>query len=104
MESPPPINCSNKVGGLGGGSFPPPVLPRSLRASAMGSPAFLVLSWSNVQVDLFLRDDWDGTSSMSPGQLAIYQQLQRRRAPGAAAPSAAWVLHNEGMRSGECSH
>ena len=28
MESPPPFNCSSKVGGLGGGSFPPPVLPR----------------------------------------------------------------------------
>ena len=57
---------SNKVGGLGGGSFPPPVLPRSLRASAMGRPAFLVLSRSNVQVDLFLRDDWDGKNPMSP--------------------------------------
>ena len=37
---------------------------------------------------------------MSPGQLATYQQLQRRRAPGAAAPGVAWVLHNERL-SGE---
>ena len=30
---------------------------------------------------------------MSPGQMAAYQQLQRR--PGAAAPGAAWQIYNE---------
>ena len=51
---------------------------------------------SNAQAYLALRDCWDGkTSPMSAAQLVEYQQLQRKRAPGAAAPGAAWLLYHE---------